>query len=256
MEPFSLFRLPEPFGYKANRYVVSAYKFGFSVRLINKVLTELDYASDPSLIEAILAQANIFPNGYNCSETSQTWRRYLTHIIETYKPTTDADFETMAHEHHTIYNISLETAKNFFTEYKLFQAELIPHHQGPRATLVQFLRSSDWLPRAFHVFGSNCEYIENNLRREHYEVTEEIILGTYRTRIAQNMGLYNATPMLRPREGEPDDDTVMFWESARALRMDVGKLEVDTRIFTGWDTMGYDIMMRTLSEFWSGGGAV
>lgn len=255
MENFSLFQPPEPFDYKANRYVVSAYKVGFSVKLINKILIEYNYASDPSTIEAILAQVNITPNGYNCSQESQTWRRYLTYIIETYKPTTADDFEVMAYEYNSIYNITLETAKQFFTDYKLFQAELLLH-QVSRAAFVQFVRSSDWIPRAFHVFGSNCEYIENNLRARNYEVTKDFIIEAYRIKIAQNMGLNHRSPMLKPREGEPDDDTVMFWESARALRMDLEKIEGDTRIFTGWDTMGYDIMMRTLSNYWTGGGAV
>lgn len=254
MEPFSLFPRPVPFDYKSNRYVVSAYKAGFSIKLINNRLIEHDYDSTTSTIEEVLMQVGISPNRYNCSQDSQIWRRYLTYIIETYKPATDADFGAMAYEHNSIYNISLETANQFFSDYKAFQSEL--SHPVSRAAFLQYVRSSDWIPRAFHVFGSNCEFIENNMRAKNYAASKELIVAIYRTQIAQHMNLFQSSPMLRPREGQPDNDTILFWESARGLRMDMEKIVGDTRIFTGWDTSGYNIMIRTMSSYWNAGGPV
>lgn len=68
------------------------------------------------------------------------------------------------------------------------------------------MANSDWIPRAFHVFGSNCEFIENSIKAE---VSKAGILAIYRREIAQNMNLFHSSPMLRPREGEPDDDKVL-----------------------------------------------
>ena len=254
MEPFSIFPPPVPFDYKANRYIVSSYKIGFSIKLINNRLIENNYDSTISKIEDVLIQGGISPTGYNCSQDSQTWRRYLTYIIETYKPNTDADFEAMANEHNTIYNISLETAKQFFSDYKAFQAELPNLVSG--ATILQYLRNSDWIPRAFHVFGSNFKFIKNNMSAKSYEVTKEFIMVIYRIEIVQNMNLFHSSPMLKPREGEPDDNTISFWESARGLRIDTEKIVGDTRTFTGWETSGFNIMMRTMSSYWSGRGEI
>lgn len=73
MEPVSLFPHPIHFDYRANRYIVCAYKVGFSVKLINNRLIEHDYGSTTFKIEKVLRSVGAVPDGYNCFQDSQTW---------------------------------------------------------------------------------------------------------------------------------------------------------------------------------------
>lgn len=249
-----LFTPLSPFDGSANDYIVSTYQIGFSIKLIDKRLIEYNYDSTESKVEEVLMQAGISPNGYNCSQDSQTWKRYLTYIIETYKPATEDQFEVNAHEYNSIYGISLETAKTFYREYKAFQDEFtqVVMQRNP----LEKLRSSDLLPRAFHVFGSNCEFLRSNFLARRLLIPVVQFMPIYHAQIALNPNLYYSSPMLAPRQGPTDTNTLSFWRAGRALRMDLDRVAVDTKIFTGWDTTEDDIMVESLRSFWRGGGSI
>lgn len=86
---------------KINRFIIASSKFGFSIPLIQKILIERDNNISLEKIRSVLLENKINDTGFNCSQQSQTWKRYLSYIVGKFDSPSLQDFKDKALEEAT-----------------------------------------------------------------------------------------------------------------------------------------------------------
>lgn len=207
----------------ARCFIISAYRHGVSVLLIDRFLRESNWNSTIPEIHARLREAHIYNYDYNCSFNSLVWRRYLTNILETSEVSTYEQFEEVAlQEAKDYYGINQSTFFKYWNDFSQFTREL-KHPLDPA-----------WLIQGFHYFGFTFTRLLNKIRKENISITPTELQNTYNRAIGSYHFSFDELT-LKPKS-EASLDLKDFWILSYKIGKEVNTIAEWTEIFTGTNT--------------------
>lgn len=214
---------------KAKRFIISAYKVGISVELINRFVQEFNYACTISIVQQTLTTVNIILQYHNCSHASLTWRRYLTHILETFNHPTLEQFKEIAlDEAKKYYGIDEETFIKYWHEFSKFQTKII---QGDSQNNKINPANYDWMMEAFLYFGYNLTSLSKNLTANKNVITSNAFYGLYREELKRRS--YTAEELILYPKPSYTTEVKEFWKSSHRIGGEFHTIIEWTAIFTG-----------------------
>lgn len=228
-ESQSLFLQEKKIDDKAKRFIISAYKVGISVELINRFVQEFNYACTISIVQQTLTTANIIPPYHNCSRASLTWRRYLTHILEKFNPPTLEKFKEIAlDEGKKYYDIDEETFIEYWNKFSKFQTEII---QGDSQSNKVNPANYQWMMQAFLYFGYNLKSLSNRLTANKNFITPNALYGLYIEELQRRS--YTAEELILYPKPSYTTKVKEFWRSSHRIGGEFHTIIEWTAIFTG-----------------------
>lgn len=214
---------------QAKEFIRIAYKIGISVKLINRFVRECNYACTITIVQEVLGSKKTPPNNYNCSRASLIWKRYLTHILETFNhPTLERFKEIALDEAKEYYDIDENTFIQYWQEFSEFQTQIVrgetpSNHFNPLNT--------EWMMRAFLYFGYNLVSLTNNLKANNNHVNPSSLYELYKAKI--RAGGYSSEQLILCPKYAFNADIKKFWKRSRGIGKEFHTIIEWTVIFTG-----------------------
>lgn len=216
---------------KAKEFIKSAYNVGISVKLINRFLRESNYACTRKIVQDELKAVNIAPKNYNCSRYSSTGKRYLTHILDTFKCNTLERFAEIAlNEAKTFYDFNENTFGNYWHEFCKFQNQLIIHDRGGRN--IYKPANNDWVMHAFTFFGYTLVPLSNYLTLNNNSITPNTLIDLYQKELKRTDRNYIYPGALYPKI-QATTIVKNFWKCCRQIGKEFDTIVEWTVIFLG-----------------------
>lgn len=206
----------------AKNFIISAYRIGISVILIQKFLQDLNYNSTITIIHETLWSFDIYPDNFNCSSDSLIWRRYLTYILQICEVSTFEQFERLAlQETIDYFNIDKTTFTKFWNDYDKFIQEI----KSPL--------DADWIFRAFHYFGFTFRSLSNKVIKMGIMSTPDEIYQIYHLKSQTHLFTNEDLTLCPEIYNKSHYDLRKFWRFSDKIGNDVHTILECTEVFTG-----------------------
>lgn len=204
----------------AENFIIAAYKFGFSVQLIQRKLRENSYNPTYKEIRTVLEQNNIHDDGFNCSRQSHTWKRYLTYIADKFDPSSLAQFKREGlNEVTTFYGIDEGTVNNYWYKLLEFQTDA---PLGSRHFEDFEERFGPWVVRAFLEFGYNRHSLHNFLIKSGFSIPKIQLSRMFNEFSLHTDHDKELVTKFGPKISPYSETTKAFWKAGYALSGDLG----------------------------------